>query len=36
MMEHGMNRSATIAIRPGYEFNVRVTEDLVFPGPYKD
>ena len=35
MMEHGMNRPATIEIRPGYEFNVMVTEDLVFPGPYK-
>jgi type IV secretory pathway VirB10-like protein len=35
MMEHGMNRPPTMAIRPGYEFNVMVTEDLVFPGPYK-
>jgi type IV secretory pathway VirB10-like protein len=35
MMEHGMNRPPTIEIRPGYEFNVMVTEDLVFPGPYK-
>jgi type IV secretion system protein TrbI len=35
MMEHGMDRPPTIEIRPGYEFNVMVTEDLVFPGPYK-
>jgi type IV secretion system protein TrbI len=32
----GMNRPATIEIRPGYQFNVMVTEDLTFPGPYKD
>jgi type IV secretory pathway VirB10-like protein len=31
-----MNRPATIEIRPGYQFNVMVTEDLTFPGPYKD
>jgi type IV secretion system protein VirB10 len=35
-MNHGMNRPPTIDIRPGYEFNVMVTEDLAFPGPYKD
>jgi type IV secretion system protein VirB10 len=34
MMGNGMNRPATIEIRPGYEFNVMLTEDLVFPGPY--
>ena len=31
MMGNGMNRPATIEIRPGYQFNVMVTEDLVFP-----
>jgi type IV secretion system protein VirB10 len=31
----GLNRPPTIEIRPGYEFNVMVTEDLVFPAPYK-
>ncbi len=35
MIGNGMNRPATIEIRPGYEFNVTVTEDLAFPGPYK-
>jgi type IV secretory pathway VirB10-like protein len=35
MLGQGMNRPPTIEIRPGYEFNVMVTEDLVFPGPYK-
>ena len=24
----------TIEIRPGYQFNVRVDKDLVFPRPY--
>ncbi len=36
MIGNGMNRPATIEIRPGYQFNVMVTEDLAFPGPYKN
>ena len=36
MVGNGMNRPATIEIRPGYQFNVMVTEDLAFPGPYKN
>jgi len=36
MMVNGMNRPATIEIRPGYEFNVMVTADLAFSGPYKN
>jgi len=35
MIGNGLNRPTTIEIRPGYEFNVTVTEDLAFPGPYK-
>jgi type IV secretion system protein VirB10 len=35
MMGNGMNRPPTIEIRPGYQFNVMVTEDLVFPAAYK-
>jgi type IV secretory pathway VirB10-like protein len=35
MIGNGMNRPATIEVRPGYQFNVMVTEDLAFPGPYK-
>jgi len=35
MIGNGLNRPPTIEIRPGYEFNVTVTEDLAFPGPYK-
>jgi hypothetical protein len=34
MMGNGLNRPPTIEIRPGYQFNVMVTEDLIFPGPY--
>ncbi len=30
----GLNRPPTIEIRPGYQFDVMVTQDLVFPGPY--
>lgn len=36
MLGSGMNRPQTIEIRPGYQFNVMVTEDLVFPGAYKN
>ena len=35
MIGDGMNRPPTIEIRPGYQFNVMVTEDLVFPAAYK-
>jgi type IV secretory pathway VirB10-like protein len=34
MLGNGINRPPTIEIRPGYQFNVMVTEDLVLPGPY--
>jgi type IV secretory pathway VirB10-like protein len=34
MIGNGLNRPPTIQIRPGYEFNVMVTQDLVFGGPY--
>jgi type IV secretion system protein VirB10 len=35
MVGQGLNRPPTIEIRPGYQFTVMVTADLVFPGPYK-
>ncbi len=35
MIGQGLNRPPTIEIRPGYQFDVMVTQDLVFPGPYK-
>ena len=34
MMGRGLNRPPTIEIRPGYQFDVMITQDLVFPGPY--
>jgi hypothetical protein len=30
-----MNVAPTIEIRPGYRFNVSVTKDLTFNGPYR-
>jgi len=35
-LQQGMNRPPTLTIRPGYQFNVIVTQDLVMPGPYKN
>jgi type IV secretory pathway VirB10-like protein len=35
MMGQGLNRPPTIEIRPGYQFDVMVTQDLVFPGRYR-
>lgn len=34
LFQKDINISPTITIRPGYEFNVIVARDLVFPGPY--
>jgi type IV secretory pathway VirB10-like protein len=36
MLGNGMSRPPTIEIRPGYQFSVTVTQDLVFPGPYRN
>jgi type IV secretory pathway VirB10-like protein len=36
LIRRGMNIAPTIEIRPGYAFNVMVTQDLVFPGPYDE
>ena len=35
MIGNGVNRPPTIEIRPGYQFNVMVTEDLTFPAAYR-
>ncbi len=35
MIQQGMSNGPTLEVRPGYQFNVMVTEDLIFPGPYK-
>jgi type IV secretion system protein VirB10 len=36
MLRRGMNVAPTLEIRPGYPFNIMVTQDIVFPGPYDD
>jgi type IV secretion system protein TrbI len=36
LIRRGINVAPTIEIRPGYAFDVMVTQDLVFPGPYDD
>jgi type IV secretory pathway VirB10-like protein len=36
LIRRGINVAPTLEIRPGYAFNVMVTQDLVFPGPYDD
>ncbi|MGH7812399.1 MAG: TrbI/VirB10 family protein [Candidatus Binataceae bacterium] len=35
MIAANLSRPPTLEIRPGYQFNVMVTEDLVFPAPYR-
>jgi type IV secretory pathway VirB10-like protein len=35
-LQRGTNIPPTLEIRPGYEFNVMVTNDLVLPGPYRN
>jgi type IV secretion system protein TrbI len=35
MLGQGVNRPPTLEIRPGYQFEVMVTADLMFPGPFK-
>lgn len=35
IMQQSINIAPTLTIRPGYAFNVMVTKDLVFPGPYQ-
>lgn len=36
LIRRGIDVAPTVEIRPGYAFNVMVTEDLVFPGPHDD
>jgi len=36
LLRRGMSIAPTLEIRPGYPFNIMVTQDLVFPGPYDD
>jgi type IV secretion system protein TrbI len=36
VVRRGLNRQPTLIVRPGYRFNIMVTQDLVLPGPYVD
>ena len=36
MTNKNLNIQPTLIIRQGYAFNIQVTKDLVFPGPYED
>ena len=36
VVERNLNVSPTLEIRPGYKFNVFVTKDLSFAGPYRE
>jgi len=36
LIRRGISIAPTLEIRPGYAFNVMVTQDLVFPGPYDE
>jgi type IV secretory pathway VirB10-like protein len=36
LIRRGINIAPTLEIRPGYPFNIMVTQDMVFPGPYDE
>lgn len=36
LLRRGINIAPTLEIRPGYPFNIMVTQDMVFPAPYDD
>jgi len=35
VVSKGLNRSPTLTVRPGFQLNVMLMSDLVFPGPFK-
>jgi type IV secretion system protein TrbI len=35
-VRRGMSLAPTLDVRPGFAFNVMVTQDIVFPGPYDE
>jgi type IV secretory pathway VirB10-like protein len=35
MVSRGLNRAPTLTVRPGFQLNVLLTSDLVFPAPFK-
>jgi type IV secretion system protein VirB10 len=36
VVRRSLNRQPTLVVRPGYRFNIMVTQDLVLPGPYPE
>ena len=36
LIRRGMTVAPTLEVRPGYPFNVMVTQDVIFPGPYQE
>ena len=35
LLQKNLNIKPTLEIRPGYQFNIVVTKDLIFKDPYK-
>ena len=35
-IRRGMTVAQALEVRPGYPFNVMVTQDVIFPGPYRE
>jgi type IV secretion system protein VirB10 len=35
-IRRGTTVAPTLEIRPGFPFNVMVTQDVIFPGPYQE
>ena len=35
-IRRGMSLAPTLDVRPGFPFNVMVTQDVIFPGPYQE
>jgi type IV secretory pathway VirB10-like protein len=36
VVSKGLNRAPTLTVRPGFQLNVMLMSDLVFPGPFKE
>ena len=36
MIRRGTPVARTLELRPGYPFHVMATQDIIFPGPYKE
>lgn len=36
VISKGLNRAPTLTVRPGFQLNIMLMSDLVFPGPFKE